>query len=85
MNSRSAGLFVGAFSHMYTVDRDRWTPLHLACYCGHLEVAEYLLDHNADPSIRNYFGETALQVAKESDQPGTGEVVKMLRRRSIAK
>ncbi|TEB22674.1 ankyrin, partial [Coprinellus micaceus] len=27
---------------------DGWSPLHYACIKGHLEVAEYFLDHNAD-------------------------------------
>ena len=53
MKGRSASLSVLAFSYMYTVDSGGWVPLHLACNNGRLEVAEYLLDHGADPSIKS--------------------------------
>jgi ankyrin repeat protein len=36
-----------AYSH------DGWTPLHLAAFFGHREVAELLLDHGADVNARS--------------------------------
>ncbi len=36
-----------AYSH------DGWTPLHLAAFFGHIEVAELLLDHGADVNARS--------------------------------
>ena len=42
-----------AFIQIYGIDNDGDTPLHLACYQGWVEIAECLLDHNADPSIRS--------------------------------
>jgi len=38
---------------MYGIDDDGDTPLHRACNWGYVEVAECLLDHNVDPSIRS--------------------------------
>ena len=29
-------------------DRDLQTPLHLAYFCGHTQIAQYLIQHNAD-------------------------------------
>jgi hypothetical protein len=29
------------------------TPLHNACFVGHIKVAIYLLEHDADPNIQN--------------------------------
>ena len=52
MKGRSASLSMLAFSYMYTVDNGGRTPLHLGCIDRELEVAEYLLDHNAGSSIR---------------------------------
>jgi ankyrin repeat protein len=52
MKGRSTSIFMFAFPHMYIVDNDGWTLLHHACFYEHLEIAEYLLDHNTDPSIR---------------------------------
>ncbi|WP_202081165.1 ankyrin repeat domain-containing protein [Caldalkalibacillus salinus] len=31
---------------------DGWTPLHLACFFGHYEVAEFLIQHGAPVDIR---------------------------------
>jgi hypothetical protein len=42
-----------AFIQIYGIDNSGNTPLHLACGWDRVEVAEYLLDHNADPSIRS--------------------------------
>ncbi|CAM9101157.1 unnamed protein product, partial [Scytosiphon promiscuus] len=36
-----------------------WTPLHEACYFNHLDVAQLLLVHGADPTIKNAQGAMA--------------------------
>ncbi|XP_063307535.1 oxysterol-binding protein-related protein 1 isoform X2 [Pelobates fuscus] len=40
-----------------------WTPLHLACYFGHVPVVEHLLKAGADLNIQNDMGDTALHKA----------------------
>lgn len=40
-----------------------WTPLHLATYFGHLDVANLLLTHGADGNIPNDAGDTPLHKA----------------------
>ena len=39
------------------------TALHGACMNGHLEVVKLLLEHGADRTIVNGYGEDALQVS----------------------
>ena len=39
------------------------TPLHIAAFKDKPDVAEVLLDHGADPNIRDKFGMTPLHVA----------------------
>jgi ankyrin repeat protein len=41
-----------------------WTPLHWAVRNGHGQVAQFLLEHGADPAVRaKDDGKTALEVA----------------------
>ncbi|KAH8025540.1 hypothetical protein HPB51_009480 [Rhipicephalus microplus] len=40
-----------------------WTPLHLACYFGHFDVAELLLQHGAYVDVINREGDTPLHKA----------------------
>ncbi|KAK4025082.1 ankyrin repeat and BTB/POZ domain-containing protein 1 [Daphnia magna] len=42
--------------------RDRWdsTPLYYACLCGHVELAEYLLDNGAQCEAQTFDGERIL-------------------------
>ena len=42
-----------AFIQIYGIDNNEDTPLHRACCWGDVEIAECLLDHDADPSIRS--------------------------------
>jgi ankyrin repeat protein len=58
------------------VDRDGWTPLHLAAHHGHAAVVEMLLANNADPNARTRDGRTALALA---EQAGRGDVAELLR------
>lgn len=45
---------------MNAQDRDQETPLHLASYHGHADVAEVLLDHGARASAEDIQGQTPL-------------------------
>uniref|UniRef100_A0A7N6BTR1 Oxysterol-binding protein n=1 Tax=Anabas testudineus TaxID=64144 RepID=A0A7N6BTR1_ANATE len=53
--------------HCITVARSKdslgWTPLHLACYCGHTDVVEELLKAGADVNLQNNMGDTPLHSA----------------------
>lgn len=40
-----------------------WTPLHLATYFGHLDIAEVLLMSGANPNVTNDVGDTPLHKA----------------------
>lgn len=44
-------------------DNDGWTPLHAAAHWGQKESAEMLLDAMADMDLRNYAGQTCIDVA----------------------
>ena len=39
------------------------TALHLAAWCGRLEIAQVLLDNGASPNVENEWGETPLHMA----------------------
>lgn len=46
------------------------TPIILAASSGNVNIVRLLLQHGADPSIANWYG-NALHCAAEADQPGT--------------
>jgi ankyrin repeat protein len=51
-----------------------WTPLHYAALAGQSEMARYLLENAADPTIRSKpGGHTALHYAARSERNETGE------------
>ncbi|XP_053739983.1 oxysterol-binding protein-related protein 1 isoform X1 [Synchiropus splendidus] len=52
-----------------------WTPLHLACYFGHKDVVEELLEAGADVNLPNNMGDTPLHKAAFT---GRKEVVMLL-------
>ncbi len=51
------------------------TALHMAAAWGHLDVVSFLLDHGADPTIRDVQGMTPVRVAREgySSNPVTDD------------
>ncbi len=63
--------FISSYSH------DGWTPLHLAAFFGHREVAEHLLDRGADLHAvsKNGMSNTPLHAAVAN---GKREVVELL-------
>ncbi len=50
-------------------NRNGYTPLHVASYCGFPEMVEFLLDNGADPSIKNDQGQTPRQLAASKLHP----------------
>ena len=48
-----------------------WTPLHLAALFGHLEFLRLLLDHGANPHVRDNRDETPSEVV---DYPRRQEI-----------
>jgi ankyrin repeat protein len=62
-----------------TVEYNYTPPIHFAVREGHAAIAEYLLDHGADPAYRSYpFQESLLTFA---DDRAHDEVADLLRRR----
>ena len=53
-----------------------WTPLHRAVSGGHAEIVRLLLDHGADPSLRDKWDKTPLDHALEE---GHEEIAELLR------
>lgn len=51
------------------------TALHLAACFGHLEVARTLLEHDADPTIRDSRGRTPLDVALSETHASVAELI----------
>ena len=45
------------------------TPLIWAAYQGHTKICEMLLALGADPSLKGYEGKTALDVARQFNEP----------------
>ncbi|MDQ7823354.1 MAG: ankyrin repeat domain-containing protein [Candidatus Eremiobacteraeota bacterium] len=46
-------------------DKNSWTPLHIACHNGSLEIAAYLIDHGAGVNAKDRHGTTPLHRASE--------------------
>jgi ankyrin repeat protein len=61
-------------------NNEGWTPLHSAAYRCHIDVVRVLLDHGADPTIRDNNGMTPLELGSKCSE----EFREMLRRRSGA-
>jgi ankyrin repeat protein len=61
-------LLLEAGARVNAVDNNKCTALHMAAMRGYIESVKLLLDHGADPSLKNAYGETAANMA----QPGDG-------------
>jgi len=44
-----------------------WTPLHKAAASGYTDVVEVLLSHGANTTLKDIYGKTALDYAKEQN------------------
>lgn len=59
-------------------DKDGSTPLHCACWKGHVEVVRVLLDAGADINAKNqndHYGDTALHAAAHGNQKDVVEIL----------
>lgn len=54
---------------VHATDADKYTPLHRAAYENHLEMAELLLQHNANINAQTEFGWTPLHSACKWNHP----------------
>eukprot|EP01046_Picozoa_sp_COSAG06_P085809 COSAG06_NODE_32475_length_505_cov_1.453202_1_plen_124_part_00 len=50
-------------------DDDQWTPLMNAAYEGRTKICEMLLALGADPSLKDKGGKTALDWARDGNEP----------------
>jgi hypothetical protein len=48
-------------------DHYHFTPLHWACYCGHIDLAMFLMKRGASPTQQNMFALTAPDIAEEQN------------------
>ena len=51
------------------------TPLHWACYNGHIETAKTLLDHGAKVNVKNDCGQTSLHFASRYGYTETAKIL----------
>ncbi|KAI3735430.1 hypothetical protein L6452_14927 [Arctium lappa] len=58
-----------------TKDSEGRTPLHWAVDRGHIDVAELLLDKNADVNLKDNEGQTALHYAAVCEREAIGELL----------
>jgi ankyrin repeat protein len=54
------------------------TPLMMACKKRSIELVRLLLRYNADPEIRNFGGEVALDFVRVAFKPDVPEITSML-------
>ena len=57
------------------MNKYKWTALHKACFKGHLNIVEILVQHNANINLKTSDGNTALMLASWK---GKSKVVKYL-------
>jgi ankyrin repeat protein len=51
------------------------TPLHLAAYKGYAEIAKILLEHGANPNIRDDYYLTPLEIARMRNDAKTSKII----------
>jgi len=64
----------------YAMMRDdrNWTPLHMACSEGHVEMASLLLKYPVDVQFKNTSGETPLHCLFERKNPDQKQIIEFL-------
>ncbi|RVE52185.1 hypothetical protein evm_003104 [Chilo suppressalis] len=63
------------------MDYEGWTPLHAAALWGQKEAATLLLKYGADPNLKNYSGQTCVDLVDPSISAWLTEAVSKLPRR----
>lgn len=66
-------LIEGLGSDVHHENNDKYTPLHWACYKGHTDIVELLIQHGADIHKENAEGKSALACAVEEGREETVE------------
>ena len=62
----------------------KYTALHQACWYGHSDIVMLLLQHGADPSIKNAYGETARDSALLSKKEKVVEILDRFEKEGVA-
>jgi len=60
---------------LHTIDNGGWTPLHHAATFGKVESLRLLLEHGANVEVKNYDGDTPLDIAKLKRFDGLAKVL----------
>jgi len=68
LESRWQGVYLAEVAYNIAVSSLQRTPLHLACYSGHAETANYLLNKGADPTVLDTFDNNCLHLAIRAQQ-----------------
>jgi ankyrin repeat protein len=58
-------------------DNNGDTPLHNAAYYGSVTAAQFLLNHGADPNIKNKYGETPADRARGRNKTEVAEMIEV--------
>jgi ankyrin repeat protein len=77
-----ARLLIKHKAELNAVDKKARTPLHYAAYRGYSEAVKLLLDEGANMVLKDWRGETALELAKRKSRR---EVIRLLEKRSRVK
>jgi ankyrin repeat protein len=77
-----ARLLIKHKAELDAVDKKARTPLHYAAYRGYLEAVKLLLDEGANMVLKDWRGETALELAKRKSRR---QVIRLLEKRSRVK
>ena len=78
MVSLTVQLLVERGTDVNAQDKDQETPLHIACYRGDFEAALVFLDHSAELSLQNAYGQIPLhRVSQPFPFYKTGDVVRL--------
>lgn len=67
------------YEKMFAEYRNRenkvWSPIHIAVQSGNTNIVQLLLNHGADPTVKDKFGRTSFDIAEEK---GNEKVKKLL-------
>ena len=66
---------VGSGKELGAFNRHGWTPIMYASYCGHDDIAEFLLDNRVSMAERNDRGRTAIMLAAMCGNDAVAEVL----------